>query len=58
MTTIVLTLTIVRSLMVTDADLVPGALVTVWWDDACDCRRVEVTRLDGDDGTNAIAEAP
>lgn len=41
MTTLVLTLTIVVSLTVTDADLRPGHLTTVWWDEACDCRRVE-----------------
>lgn len=40
--TIILSATFVREVEVTPADLHPGHRTTVWWDDACDCRRVEV----------------
>jgi protocatechuate 3,4-dioxygenase beta subunit len=54
--TITLTVCLVGSVSVTDADLVPGALVTVWQDDAG--RHVEVTPLREDDDTPAMVEAP
>jgi hypothetical protein len=54
--TLTLTLTIVASVSLTDADLVPGALVTVWQDDAG--RHVEVAPLPQDDDAPAMVEAP
>jgi hypothetical protein len=39
---VTLTLVLATSLSLTDADLVPGHLTTVWWDEACGCRRVVV----------------
>lgn len=45
--TLALTLTIAASLTLTDADLLPSHLTTVWWDESCDCRRVVVEPLAG-----------
>lgn len=53
---IAITMTVAAVLTLTDADLVPGALVTVWEDDAG--RHVLVEPLGEDDGTDepALAE--
>lgn len=56
---IVMSLTLAHPVALTDADLLPGHRVTVWWDEVCDCRRVEYERLDaGTDEAPALVEAP
>lgn len=58
MTTIVLTVTVAVSFTLASADLRPGHLTTVWWDEACDCRRAVVEPLTADDAPDLLAEAP
>lgn len=53
---VVLTATLLRPVVITDADLVPGALVTVWQDDTG--RHVVVEPLQADDEASpSLAEA-
>lgn len=57
--TVVLSVTLAHPIALADADLLPGHRVTVWWDEVCDCRRVEYERLDaGTDEAPALVEAP